>query len=76
MGLLERGSFPGRVLGAINDETEEQLVSRLERIDYILVSPELSKSCVNAEVYNGEANWYLSDHYPVGAEFIIHYSVY
>lgn len=70
-GLLERGSFPTRVLGEINDETNEQLLGRLERIDYILVSPELAKNCVNAEVYNRESNWYLSDHYPVGAEFNI-----
>ena len=71
-GMLKRGSFPGRVLGKINNETDEQLVKRLERIDFIMVSPELGKNCVNAEVYNGEANWFLSDHYPVGAEFLIH----
>jgi exodeoxyribonuclease-3 len=70
-GMAERGSFPGRSLGAVNNETDEQLVSRLERIDFILVSPELGKNCTNAEVYNGKSNWYLSDHYPVRAEFII-----
>jgi endonuclease/exonuclease/phosphatase family metal-dependent hydrolase len=70
-GLDERGSFPGRVLAAVNNETEEELVSRMERIDYILVSPELGRNCINAEVYNSKANWYLSDHYPVGAEFKI-----
>ncbi|NQU54002.1 MAG: endonuclease/exonuclease/phosphatase family protein [Bacteroidetes bacterium] len=70
-GMAQRGSFPGRILSKVNDETEEQLVSRLQRIDYILASPELGRNCVRAEVYNGEANWYLSDHYPVGAEFKI-----
>ncbi len=69
--MTERGSFPGRVLAEINNETDEQLVNRLERIDYILVSPELAKKCIAAEVYNKESNWYLSDHYPVGAEFKI-----
>ena len=70
-GILQRGSFPGRVLGPINHETVEQLVSRLERIDYILVSPDLAKKCISAKVCNGEENWFLSDHYPVVAEFKI-----
>jgi endonuclease/exonuclease/phosphatase family metal-dependent hydrolase len=69
-GIEERGSFPGRSLGKVNKETEQELVNRLERIDYILVSPDLGRKCVSAEVYNEEPNWYLSDHYPVGAEFI------
>ena len=69
-GIAQRGSFPGRSLGKVNNETEEELVNRLERIDYILASPELGQNCVSAKVYNGEANWYLSDHYPVGTEFI------
>lgn len=67
--MAERGTFPGRILGPINHETDEQLISRLERIDYILVSPELAKKCMGARVCNGKANWYLSDHYPVEAEF-------
>ncbi len=68
-GIAERGSFPARSLGKINNETDEELISRLNRIDYILVSPALAKKCIAAEVYNKEPNWYLSDHYPVGAEF-------
>jgi exodeoxyribonuclease-3 len=68
-GMEERGSFPGRVLGPVNEESEEQLVSRLERIDYILASPQLSIKCTAAKVCNGEENHYLSDHYPVMAEF-------
>jgi endonuclease/exonuclease/phosphatase family metal-dependent hydrolase len=70
-GIDERGSFPARLLASVNNETEEELVKRMERIDYILVSPELAENCIDAKVYNGESNWYLSDHYPVGAEFII-----
>ena len=68
-GMDERGSFPGRPLGEINKESDEELVKRLERIDFILVSEELGKNAVDGRVYNGEANWYLSDHYPVGVEF-------
>ena len=70
-GMEERGSFPGRILASVNNETEEELVSRLERIDYILVSPGLVKKCVSSKVCNGKDNWYLSDHYPVIAEFLI-----
>ncbi len=68
--INERGSFPGRVLGPVNNETAEQLVSRLERIDYILVSPAMKEKCIDAKVNNGEENWFLSDHYPVQAKFI------
>jgi endonuclease/exonuclease/phosphatase family metal-dependent hydrolase len=68
--INERGSFPGRVLGPVNNETTEQLVSRLERIDYILVSPSLKEKCIDAKINNGRENWFLSDHYPVQAKFI------
>jgi len=68
-GIEERGSFPGLVLGPVNNESDENLVSRLERIDYILASPELSIKCTGARVCNGKENHYLSDHYPVMAEF-------
>tara|TARA_R110000744_G_scaffold272677_3_gene385582 strand:+ start:385 stop:1293 length:909 start_codon:yes stop_codon:yes gene_type:complete len=70
-GLMERGSFPGRVLGEVNKETTNQLLSRLERIDYILVSPWLSKNCKDAQVHKGPENWFLSDHYPVSATFYL-----
>lgn len=68
-GMAERGSFPGRSLGKINKESDEELVERMERIDYILVSPDLGKNAISGQVFNGEANWYMSDHYPVGVEF-------
>ncbi|HCO83277.1 MAG TPA: hypothetical protein DIT95_07065 [Arenibacter sp.] len=68
-GLAERGSFPGRVLGEVNQEATDQLLSRMERIDYIMVSPWLSEKCKDAQVHNGPENWFLSDHYPVSATF-------
>jgi len=67
----ERGTFPGRVLGEESAESDEQLVSRLERIDYILVSEALAPRCGDAKVYNGKDNWELSDHYPVVADFVL-----
>ncbi|NKI27463.1 hypothetical protein HCG49_12910 [Arenibacter sp. 6A1] len=40
------------------------------RIDYILSSPFLAKKCVNATVLNKKETYYLSDHYPILAEFV------
>ena len=68
-GMGERGSFPGQVLGEVNNETKEELISRSQRIDFIMTSPDLATKCVNAKVCNGKENYYLSDHYPVVAEF-------
>ncbi|NKI27963.1 hypothetical protein HCG49_15485 [Arenibacter sp. 6A1] len=39
------------------------------RIDYILSSPFLAAKCVKATVLNKNDTYYLSDHYPVLAEF-------
>jgi len=68
-GIKERGSFPSRILASKNKESEEQLESRMVRIDYILVSEELMPKCTAAKVHIGKENWYLSDHYPVSATF-------
>ncbi|GAB1454588.1 hypothetical protein MASR2M47_46440 [Draconibacterium sp.] len=68
-GMSERGSFPARVLSTENKETEDEIVARLERIDYIMVSPKLAEKCIASKVFNGKENWMLSDHYPVMAEF-------
>ncbi len=68
-GMEERGSFPAQVLGKVNDETYQQLLDRAQRIDYIMASPKLALKCVSAKVHNGKLNYYLSDHYPVVAEF-------
>ncbi len=69
--MAERGSFPAIVLGAVTKESREHLIAHLERIDYILVSEELAPACVGARICNGEENGYLSDHYPVIADFIL-----
>jgi endonuclease/exonuclease/phosphatase family metal-dependent hydrolase len=66
---MRRGSFPGQVLGSINNETKADLLKRQERIDYILVSPEWAKKCIRSRVCNKRKNWFLSDHYPVKAVF-------
>jgi endonuclease/exonuclease/phosphatase family metal-dependent hydrolase len=49
--------------------TAGEMEKTKHRIDYILVSPELAKKCTGAWIFNGPENYYLSDHYPVMAEF-------
>lgn len=68
-GMAQRGSYPSRVHGNINNESATDLTSRMERIDFILASPEMNKKCTSAKVCNGPDNYYLSDHYPVVAAF-------
>lgn len=68
-GMQQRGSFPTRALGDINQETARQLDSRKERLDFIMASSDLFRKCLSAQVLNGEATWFLSDHYPVIATF-------
>ncbi len=70
-GMAERRSFPGQILGKVNNESREELLARSGRIDYIMASPDLAIKCINAKVCNGIENYYLSDHYPVVAEFKI-----
>ena len=66
LGYDERVSFPTQVF-----ETEKGngRPEKSRRIDYILVSSFLSKKCINAKVLNQTETSYLSDHYPVMAEF-------
>ncbi len=49
--------------------TAEEMEKTKTRIDFILVSPELSTKCTGAEIFNEGEIGYLSDHYPVQAVF-------
>lgn len=66
----ERTTFPTPILMYFS---KHKKISKLvgERLDYILVSPSVSKSVVDAFIYNGPENDYLSDHYPVGVDICI-----
>lgn len=64
--LDDRISCPTQVF---EEEKGEGRHPNSKRIDYIMVSPVLGKSCTNAKVLNGEETFYLSDHYPVMAVF-------
>ena len=66
--LLQLGSFPTRVLNHVNTEALQR--GFLERIDFILATPELSKLNTEAQIVR-EPNVLerISDHYPVIAKF-------
>ncbi len=66
LGLEQRLSCPTQVF---EKEEGEGRHPNSKRIDYILASPYLAKACVYAVVANGPETFYLSDHYPVIAEF-------
>lgn len=65
----ERFSYPAPALANIW-QTESEIKRNRQRIDYILASPLLAKSCVYSRVLNGPETSQLSDHYPVVADFI------
>ena len=63
-----RFTFPAEVL-LKNYKSKELLEKNRRRIDFIMVSRELAKKCVNSSVHNDKETGLLSDHYPVVAEF-------
>ena len=66
----KRTTFPTRIL--THWYKGEYRHERLgERLDYILLSPDLQKKCVDAYIWNGDDTDYLSDHYPVGIDILI-----
>lgn len=62
----DKVSFPTQVF---EEKKGEGRSGNSQRIDYILVSPEMADLCIYAKVINTEETFYLSDHYPVIAEF-------
>jgi len=65
-GWDERVSFPTQIF---EEEKGKGRNENSKRIDYILTSPYIADHCPNAQVLNHETTYYLSDHYPVMAEF-------
>ncbi len=66
--LKDRGSFPGLVLSPLQNVSIESLRNRLERIDFIMASPEMARKMISAGVVRTKETDWLSDHYPVVAE--------
>ncbi len=62
-------TFPTRALLGKYNFTTDNIERDRERIDYILVSPNLAKTCSRVEIFNKEGTHLLSDHYPIMAEF-------
>lgn len=69
-GISERTSFPTPILMYLsrNKEVRKRIG---ERLDYIFVTPALMPMVVDAFIYNGPENDYLSDHYPVGVDLCV-----
>ena len=65
----QRYSFPTRILAS--SPKGEALRRQQERIDFIFVTDSLRPNCIDAQIYNGPDNDYLSDHYPVGISMFI-----
>lgn len=64
-------SFPAPVLIGLYGQTAETIIQNRVRIDYILASPKLGKSCTSLKILNQGTPETLSDHFPVMAEFEI-----
>ena len=64
INIPDRYTFPTPAIIGIW-QTEEEVRQNKERIDYILTSPVLSRSCTHAMIYHDTETVTLSDHYPV-----------
>ena len=71
VGPEDRFTFPAKALIGIW-QTAGEIEKNKHRIDYILASRALAKTCTNAFVFNKEETGLLSDHYPVMAAFQLH----
>jgi len=67
--ISDRYTFPSPVLLGSYRKTMDEVIKTRERIDYILTSPFISKSCTNVTIYNKGETKTFSDHYPIMAEF-------
>lgn len=59
-----RYTFPAPALVGIW-QTAEEIIRNKQRIDYILLSPELANGVVKYKIYHDNETGSLSDHYPV-----------
>ncbi|WP_117882958.1 endonuclease/exonuclease/phosphatase family protein [Aureibaculum luteum] len=66
--INNRYTFPTPALIGIY-QTATEVIQNKQRIDYILTSPIISKSCKNVTIFNKGKPESLSDHYPIMAEF-------
>jgi endonuclease/exonuclease/phosphatase family metal-dependent hydrolase len=67
--LQEAYTFPTTALIGKFNQTSRSVVQNRVRIDYILASPALAKTCKKVEIFNRAKTHLLSDHYPLMAVF-------
>ncbi len=63
----ERYSFPAPVLVGKYYDDDDHIKRSRQRIDYILLSPNLAQKCEDVRIFHDEVVGGLSDHYPVMA---------
>lgn len=69
--LNKNYTFPTPALVGKYNNTLQTVMQKRERIDFILASPSMAKSCINVEIFNSDETGLLSDHYPMMAKFYI-----
>ena len=67
----DRISFP-TALNMTQSENDKVRFRGGERIDFIFATPNLAEKAVDGFIWNGEAEKYLSDHYPVGIDLLFY----
>lgn len=66
----KRTTFPTPILMTVSTNPDIRKRSN-ERIDFIFISPEMSKSVTDAFIFNEGVTDYISDHYPIGMDLIV-----
>ncbi len=69
--LEEAYTFPTPALIGKFNQTSRSIIENRVRIDYILASPALAKTCEKVKIFNQGATHLLSDHYPLMTEFTL-----
>jgi len=64
-------SFPSEITVPEWSETVEIMLTKRQRIDFIMTDPLLAASSVDATIYTHSLMDTLSDHYPVSATFSV-----
>lgn len=65
-----RHTFPTPILMTVSKQESVRKRSS-ERIDFILLQPDLLEAVSDAFIYNGSDTDYLSDHYPIGVDLVL-----
>lgn len=65
----DRFTYSSPILIGRYRKNMDEVIKTRQRLDYIMATPLMARYCVNAFIGNGKETGYLSDHYPVIADF-------